>query len=106
MAASMSYAAEVDRLVAVYATIGRKQRVSRKRKLAGTAAAVAIVMAGGAAVWQTGFELPLGWLPTQDAGALRSLHARVESALGAPSAARVDLRAAPHRLPARIAELR
>lgn len=105
MTASMSYATEVDSLVAVYATIGRKQRVSRKRKLAGTAAAVALVMAGGAAVWKTGFELPLGWLPTQDAGALRSLQARVESELGALSAARVELRAERDRFAARIADL-
>lgn len=105
MAGSMSYATEVDSLVAVYATIGRDHRASRKRKLAAAAAAAAVVMAGGAALWQTGFELPLGWLPAQDTGTLRTLQARVESELGELSAARAELRTERGRFAARIAEL-
>jgi hypothetical protein len=98
----MSYATEVESLVAVYATIGREQRLSRGRKLARSAVAVALVMGAAAAVWQSDLDLSFDWPFAGDAGALRALQARVESELGALSVARAELVAERDRFAARI----
>jgi hypothetical protein len=101
----MSYATEVDSLVAIYATIGREQRLSRGKKLARVAMAVALVMGAGVTLWQSDFDLTLEGFGAQDANALQALTARVETELGALTAARADLLAERDRFAARIDDL-